>query len=67
MAKTEKDLRNEISSLVKQFYEIKFGTQTFSSGESQVRYAGRVFDEKELQAAVEASLDFWLTSGRFFG
>jgi CDP-6-deoxy-D-xylo-4-hexulose-3-dehydrase len=30
-----------------------------------VRYAGRIFDEKEIQAAVTASLDFWLTEGRF--
>ncbi len=34
-------------------------------GESPVRYAGRVFDAEELQMAVEASLDFWLTAGRF--
>src|SRR5665811_2257630 len=27
--------------------------------------AGRVFDEHELVNAVEASLDFWLTEGRF--
>jgi len=65
MAKTEKELRVEIAGLVKQFYDVKFGKQAFTRGESQVRYAGRVFDEKELQAAVEGSLDFWLTSGRF--
>jgi len=27
-----------------------------------VRYAGRVFDEKELKSLVSSSLDFWLTS-----
>ena len=39
--------------------------QTFLPGTSRVQYAGRVFDEKEVGNAVEASLDFWLTEGRF--
>jgi CDP-6-deoxy-D-xylo-4-hexulose-3-dehydrase len=30
-----------------------------------VRYAGRVFDERELVKLVDASLDFWLTEGRY--
>lgn len=37
----------------------------FAAGKSPINYAGRVFDEKEVQGAVEASLDFWLTEGRF--
>lgn len=37
----------------------------FIPGKSRVNYAGRVFDEKEISNAVEASLDFWLTEGRF--
>ena len=40
-------------------------TQSFTPGKSRVNYAGRVFDEKEICNAVEASLDFWLTEGRF--
>jgi CDP-6-deoxy-D-xylo-4-hexulose-3-dehydrase len=30
-----------------------------------VAYAGRVFDHREVENAVEASLDFWLTMGRY--
>jgi CDP-6-deoxy-D-xylo-4-hexulose-3-dehydrase len=30
-----------------------------------VAYSGRVFDHNELELAVDASLDFWLTMGRF--
>ena len=30
-----------------------------------VAYAGRVFDAREVENAVEASLDFWLTMGRY--
>ncbi len=37
----------------------------FIPGKSRVNYAGRVFDEKEISNAVDASLDFWLTEGRF--
>jgi len=65
MAKTEKELRDEISLLVKDFYNVKFAKKEFDAGKSPVRYAGRVFDEKELQALVDSSLDFWLTSGRY--
>ncbi len=34
-------------------------------GQSQVAYAGRVFDAEELVHLVDSSLDFWLTTGRF--
>jgi len=37
----------------------------FIPGKSPIKYAHRVYDEKEIQAAVEASLDFWLTTGRY--
>jgi CDP-4-dehydro-6-deoxyglucose reductase, E1 len=63
--KTEKQLRQEIADLVKEYHDIKFSPDAFIPGESQVRYAGRVFDEKEIQAGVDACLDFWLTSGRY--
>ena len=47
------------------FYHARFTQTEFIPGKSRVNYAGRVFDEKELVNAVEASLDFWLTEGRF--
>lgn len=37
----------------------------FIPGKTPINYAGRVFDDKEIRGAVEASLDFWLTEGRF--
>ena len=63
--KNEAQIRSEISDLVKEYYNIKFKEEKFNPGETPVRYAGRVFDEKELQSLVDSSLDFWLTSGRF--
>jgi CDP-4-dehydro-6-deoxyglucose reductase, E1 len=38
---------------------------SFIPGRSYVPYARRVYDEKELVSLVDASLDFWLTAGRF--
>lgn len=61
----ESELRKKISDLVKEYYEIKFKNKKFIPGKDPVRYAGRVFDEKEIQNLVDSSLDFWLTAGRY--
>ncbi|GAG62715.1 unnamed protein product, partial [marine sediment metagenome] len=34
-------------------------------GKTLINYAGRIYDEKEMISLVDASLDFWLTSGTF--
>jgi CDP-6-deoxy-D-xylo-4-hexulose-3-dehydrase len=39
-------------------------TAPFMAGVTPVPYAGRVFSAEEVQAAVGASLDFWLTLGK---
>jgi CDP-6-deoxy-D-xylo-4-hexulose-3-dehydrase len=58
-------LRNKILELTKEYYQERFGQNTFIPGQSRVNYAGRVFDEKELIYLVDSSLDFWLTEGRY--
>lgn len=58
-------LRKEIISKTIEYYNARFENIEFKPGESRVNYAGRVFNEKELTNAVEASLDFWLTEGRY--
>ncbi|WP_298983125.1 lipopolysaccharide biosynthesis protein RfbH [Caldilinea sp.] len=58
-------LRRQILALVADYYEAAFAPKPFIPGESPVPVAGRVFDASELQRLVEASLDFWLTTGRF--
>jgi CDP-6-deoxy-D-xylo-4-hexulose-3-dehydrase len=40
------------------------GRNTFSPGD-RIPYGGRIFDENEIAALVDASLDFWLTTGRY--
>ena len=59
-------VRLEILDMVKSYYRLQFGDErSFIPGSTQIHYGGRVFDERELQRAVEASLDFWLTEGDF--
>lgn len=38
--------------------------KNFQAGD-RIPYAGRVFDEKEIAALIDSSLDFWLTAGRY--
>lgn len=59
-----KEIRTEIFNKVKQLYAQR-EPDHFIPGESQIPYAGRVYDEKELISLVDASLDFWLTTGRY--
>ena len=60
-----KSLRTQILALVQQYHAAAFPPAEFVPGQTAIPYAGRVFDQTELQYAVEASLDFWLTTGRF--
>lgn len=58
-------LRAQIAELVAEYHDAAFAETEFVPGESSVAVAGRVFDADELQHLVAASLDFWLTTGRF--
>jgi CDP-4-dehydro-6-deoxyglucose reductase, E1 len=63
--KSANELRLEILELTKEYYQTKFANLTFVPGKSKVNYAGRIFDENEIVNLVDASLDFWLTEGRY--
>lgn len=58
-------LRSQIRELVREYYTAAFPAKPFVPGESSAPCAGRVFDDEELTTLVDASLDFWLTTGRF--
>lgn len=60
-----KQLRQEIIAKTIEYYQARFAQKEFIPGKTRVNYAGRVFDEQEICNAVEASLDFWLTYGRY--
>ena len=61
----EQAARQEILSLVSDYYHTyKEEKEPFRPGQ-RITYAGRVFDEKEMCSLVESALDFWLTTGRY--
>lgn len=63
--KRQKKLRQGIFKKVISLYRLKRKRIKFIPGKTFVNYAGRVYDEKELTNLVDASLDFWLTAGRY--
>ena len=66
MAILEKDLKEQAIEAAVKYYEFKHKkiTDTFTPGD-RIPYAGRVFDEEEISALIDSSLDFWLTAGRY--
>lgn len=65
MWKNEQQAREEIKDLVTKYYHaFKEKRDSYKYGE-RITYAARVFDEKEMCALTDATLDFWLTTGRF--
>jgi len=63
--KTTESLRQEIAVLVSEYAELQYQEKPFKPGESVIPPSGKVMGEEELQHMVEASLDGWLTTGRF--
>lgn len=58
-------LRAEILDKVAEYARRRWPVPNYVPGKTPAPYAGRVFDEREVVSLVDASLDFWLTSGRF--
>ena len=58
-------LRQQIITLVDQYASIALAPQPFLPGTTIVPPSGKFIDAKELINMVEASLDGWLTTGRF--
>jgi CDP-4-dehydro-6-deoxyglucose reductase, E1 len=63
--KTTEELRLEIAELVQEFADLKYTEKKFKPGRSVVPPSGKVIGVTELQYMVDASLDGWLTTGRF--
>lgn len=62
---TEAELRNQILQLVDRYAEQAYAPRAFQPGSSVVPPSGKVLGAAELKNMVEASLDGWLTTGRF--
>jgi len=57
-------IRKKILQLTADYFSAKDKSK-FIPGETSIPYGGRVYSGKELISLIDASLDFWLTSGRF--
>ena len=64
-AKSADSIRREIADLVQQYAEIAYAPSVFLPGASAVPPSGKLMGAQELKYMVEASLDGWLTTGRF--
>ena len=58
-------LRCQINDLVQQYADMAYAPKPFVSGQTSVPVSGKVIGAGELKLMVEASLDGWLTTGRF--
>ena len=58
-------LRQEILSMVEKFASESLKVEDFLPGETPVPVSGKVLDPSDIASLVDASLDGWLTAGRF--
>ena len=61
----QEKLRKQIALLVDQYAAIEFSPKAFEPGQTVVPPSGKLIDSEELKNMVDASLDGWLTTGRF--
>ncbi len=64
-AKIDKELRERVIKAAVDYYKFKHKKKKAFALGDRIPYGGRVFDEKEIEALVDSSLDFWLTTGRY--
>ena len=62
--KSEQEARKEILGQVREYCKKYHGKKEYRTGD-RISYAGRIYDEKEMENLVDASLDFWLTAGKY--
>ena len=58
-------IRQQILELVEQYSALQYAEQPFTPGATVVPPSGKVIGASELKNMVDASLDGWLTTGRF--
>ena len=58
-------IRSEIASLVAEYAKLEYVEKIFIPGETVIPPSGKKIGARELQYMVDASLDGWLTTGRF--
>lgn len=59
------ELRHKIAALITEYAEHAYAPKAFIPGETPIPPSGKLLGETELQYLVDASLDGWLTTGRY--
>ena len=65
MNSEEQALRQQVIEAALDYYRKTHGAPKKHQPGDRIPYAGRVFDGEEIALLVDASLDFWLTAGRY--
>lgn len=63
--RSEKALRKMAIQAAIRYYAFEHKNRGLFKPGDRIPYAGRIFDEREIAALVDSSLDFWLTAGRY--
>lgn len=58
-------LRANILEMVEEYARVAHGERPFVAGKPHVAVSGKAYGAEELRSLVDASLDFWLTTGRY--
>lgn len=61
----EKELRQQAIAAAVSYYRTHHEPEKLFEPGDRIPYARRVFDEAEITNLIDASLDFWLTTGRY--
>jgi CDP-6-deoxy-D-xylo-4-hexulose-3-dehydrase len=61
----QEKIRQQIAMLIQRYAAIEFAPKVFEPGQTVIPPSGKLIGVEELQNMVSASLDGWLTSGRF--
>lgn len=61
----EAELREQAIKAAVAYYEHRHSAKKNFQPGDRIPYAARVFDEQEVSALIDSSLDFWLTAGRY--
>lgn len=61
----QRKIRESIADLIQEYATLEFLPKTFIPGQTVIPPSGKLIGVEELQYMVEASLDGWLTTGRF--
>lgn len=64
-SRSPEDLRRQILELSREYFASQWPDQDFEPGRTPVPVSGKVFNADEVEYLVDASLDFWLTTGRY--